>query len=276
MLSIVDIKRELGEGLYLYPIHSESIKGNSLDMHASPFAWSLKTSRRLEIRNGHLILPPCDTALIYTEESIYVSHKIGGSYHSKVTLVSKGLGHIGTTLDSQYLGSTLVAVHNHSDKEYSLRVGAEFVTILFHYLTSPDYRDAQTHDNDPGHPRMLEGMEGADEYIEWRDQNKWTVQKNILYNKMIHSEEYMACKRDFETEQIKFNRKLMLDRTKKYVLTLFLALAILGLFAVPSYLVDLGNASRVLTAITEKVVLPLLLAIVSAQVLLDVKGNRNG
>lgn len=275
MLSIVDIKREIGTNIYLYPIHSDSIKGNSVDLHASQFAWSLKTSKRLDIQNNHLILPPYDTSLIYTEESIYVSEKIGGTYHSKVTLVSKGLGHIGTTLDPKYLGASLIAIHNHSDKPFSLRIGAEFVTIVFHYLASPDYKDARNHDNDPGHPRMLDGLEGKDEYIEWRDQNKWTVQQNILYNKMIDSDEYRKCKQDFEREQIVFNRRRLRDRTKRYLLTIAVFLILFALFAIPSYWIELGSVSQISLTILEKILFPLLVAVVSSQVLFDIKSSKN-
>ncbi len=272
MLSIVDIKKELGNNLFIYPVHQESIKGNSIDFHASRFGWSLKTKRMIADKNKkYLIIPPNDTAMIYTEESIYVSQKIGGTYHSKVTLVCKGLGHIGTTLDPQYLGNSIIAIHNHSNEAFKLRVGAEFVTVIFHYLTSPDYKDARTNDNDPGHPRMLDGYEGKEDYIEWRDQNKWTVQKNLLYNKMIRSEEYITCKEDFKEEQMKFNRKLMMDRTKRYIFTLIISLVILGIFCIPSYLIDMKQVSAIFTAVTERVLFPLFLAILSAQIIVDFK-----
>lgn len=274
MLSIVDIKKELGNNLYIYPIHSDSIKGNSIDFHASQFGWSLRTKKKILDASGtHLVIPPHDTALIYTEEAIYTSPKIGGTCHSKVTLVCKGLGHIGTTLDSQYIGNCIIAVHNHADTSYSLRVGAEFVTFVFHYLTSSDYRDGQTSDNDPGHPRMLDGYEGKDEYIEWRDQNKWIVQQTLLYTKMINSDEYKNCKKDFELEQAKFNRKFWHNKIAKYFITAAALAVVFLLFCVPSYFVDWGQVSAVFRQITERVVLPLILAILSAEIIVDCKRN---
>ena len=91
LLSIVDLKKELGNNIYIYPVHIESIKSNSIDLHISKFAWSLNTKKRIG-DDEYIIIPAHDTALIYTEESIYVSRNIGGSYHSKVTLVSQGAG----------------------------------------------------------------------------------------------------------------------------------------------------------------------------------------
>ena len=84
-------KKELGENIYLYPLTPSSIRGCSLDLRASEFGWSLKTNSRLKIDQGCLILNSNDTALIYTKESIYVSNRIGGTYHSKVGLVSSAL-----------------------------------------------------------------------------------------------------------------------------------------------------------------------------------------
>ena len=43
MLSIVDIKRELGKNIYIFPLDISSIKANSIDLHASQYAWSMQT-----------------------------------------------------------------------------------------------------------------------------------------------------------------------------------------------------------------------------------------
>lgn len=274
MLSIVDIKKELGDNLWIYPIHTESIKGNSIDLHASRFGWSLKTRKPLADPAGeYLIIPPNDTALIYTEEALWVSRKLGGTYHSKVTLVSKGLGHIGTSLDPQYIGNSLMAIHNHAGESYRLRIGAEFVTLILYYLHTPTYQDTNVNDNSPGHSRMLDGLVGKDAYIEWRDQNKWVVQENLLYNKMVSAPEYALCKQEFKQEQIKFNRKLRKTKVFRYVITLAVILTVLALFCIPAYLLELGKASQMFQLLTEKILLPLLLAVLSAQVIVDVRSK---
>ncbi|MCX5964280.1 MAG: hypothetical protein NT070_14395 [Cyanobacteria bacterium] len=70
---------------------------------------------------------------IETNESIWVSKKISGTYHSKVALVSKGLSHIGTTLDPEYVGCSLIAIHNHSNQDVSLTPEIDtFATLVFH------------------------------------------------------------------------------------------------------------------------------------------------
>ena len=50
MLSIVDLKRELGKNIYIYPVHIESIKSNSIDSFSkSSFYNSLNKDSVLQI-----------------------------------------------------------------------------------------------------------------------------------------------------------------------------------------------------------------------------------
>lgn len=273
MLSIVDIKRELGDNIYIYPLHIESIKSNSVDLRVSRFAWSLNTKNRIG-NDEYIIIPPHDTGLIYSEESIFVSNKIGGSYNSKVTLVSKGAGHIGTTLDAQYIGCSLIAIHNHSSVELKLKIGSEFVTLHFWYLNSPDYENAPSHDNEPGHPRMLNGFNGVDEYIEWRDKNTWTTRKKDLFLKMKESEEYRKCKEEYQKELDNFNKGIFKKRTRNYIKVLSVLIAIFIGLAMPAYLFDCGSISEILQTIIEKLLLPVAVAIISTFTFLDFKSDK--
>lgn len=273
MLSIVDIKRELGENIYVYPVHPESIKSNSMDLHVSKYAWSLK-SKEFIGNDKYIIIDPSDTALIYSEESIYVSHKIGGAYNSKVTLVSKGAGHIGTTLDAQYIGCSLVAIHNHSSEQLKLKVGSEFVTLHFWYLYSPDYEKTQSHDNEPGHSRMLNGFSDVDKYIEWRNQNTWTTRKKDLFHKMLESNEYKRCKEEFQKELDIFNKNLVKKRTKKYVCVILVVALVLALIIIPTYFMDLGEKGDSIKNIVEKIVFPIAVAVLTTYVITDIKINK--
>lgn len=273
MLSIVDLKRELGKNIYIYPIHIDSIKSNSIDLHVSKFAWSLATKNAI-YDNGYIVIPPRDTALIYTEESIYVSNRIGGSYNSKVTIVSKGAGHIGTCLDAQYVGCSLVAVHNHSNNNLKLKVGSEFVTLHFWYLNTPDYIDALSHDNDPGHPRILNGFNDVTSYIEYRDQNTWMTRKKDLFLKMIESDNYKLCKKEFEKELDKFNRSKIKHRIKQYIIVFLLISIICALLSIPAYLLDFGSFSDFLKVLVEKIVFPVAVAIFTTFIIVDIKNKE--
>ena len=115
-----------------------NLKGASYNLTASEFAWSLSTKQRIyNSQNKKIIIESGDTALIETNETIWVSKKIMGTYHSRVTQVSHGTGHIGTTLDPNYIGPSLIAVHNHSNDPIELiPEETTFVTLAFQYLSS--------------------------------------------------------------------------------------------------------------------------------------------
>ncbi len=134
MLSNVDIVKELNKNIYIYPIPTE-IRGSSINLTASKWAWSLRTKQSI-VNQGKIRIPASDSALIETEEIIHVTSKISGTYHSKVSLVSKGSGHIGTTLDPAWCGHSLITVHNHSEEDIEIDVGTTFATLIFYYNKS--------------------------------------------------------------------------------------------------------------------------------------------
>ncbi len=98
---------------------------------------------------------PSDTVLILSRESLFVSQRIMGTFHSKVGMVSSGFGHIGTTLDPLWEGPLLFAINNPTakriklvlskiDRDTNLRKHKSFVTVIFQSLVSPA---TTSHDN---------------------------------------------------------------------------------------------------------------------------------
>lgn len=137
MLSNIDILNELNENVFIDPLNLKNIKGSSINLTASKNAWSLKN--KVSIVNGDVIeIPANDTALIMTNELIHVTSKIAGLYHSKVSLVSKGTGHIGTTLDPEWYGQSLIAIHNLSSDICKIKVDETFVSLTLYYLNSEE------------------------------------------------------------------------------------------------------------------------------------------
>lgn len=269
MLSIVDIKRNLGKNIYIYPLTTSSIKSNSVDLHASKFAWSATTKKSLFNGSDKIIIPPHDTALIYTQEAIYVSNKIGGTYHSKVRLVSDGLGHIGTSLDAQYIGLSIIAIHNITNTTKELQVGNEFVTITFFYLHSDDYIDAISHDNPPGHPIIISEFENVKEFQDWEEQNRWCRNKGELYHAMTTSPEYKECKNQFEKEQVVFNRKYIKRKSVKYLLIVTLWILTVAMLSIPAYFVEIEVFSDICLSIVENLSLPIIASIITPNLILD-------
>lgn len=143
ILSDVDIRQEIGENILIYPFWEKHLKGASYNLSASKLAWDLASKDNIyNDQKKAVIIPPNSTALIETEETIWVSQKIAGTYHSRVTQVSHGTGHIGTTLDPNYIGPSLIAVHNHSEEEVKIPLENEpFLTLTFHYLHTPSRKE---------------------------------------------------------------------------------------------------------------------------------------
>lgn len=274
MLSIVDIKKELGKNIYIYPLTTSAIKSNSIDLHASRFAWSVSTKKSLVDNNNRIIIPPHDTALIYSKESIYVSNKIGGTYHSKVRLASEGLGHIGTSLDAQYIGLSIVAIHNITDFAKEIRVGSEFVTIVFYYLHTADFSDTVSNENPPGHPDLLAGLEKKKDFLEWQEKNRWCRNKSDLYEAMKKSDEYRECKECLNTEQVVFNRKFFRKKAVKYVLIFGMSFLITALISIPAYFVQIENLTEICAVIIKNFLLPIIAAIIAANINLDLQEER--
>lgn len=133
MLSDVDIVKELGKNILIYPFDENNLKGASFNLTASEFAWSI-TSKHTIVSGDKIIIPPHDTGIIYTNEVVHITKNISGTFHSRVNDVSNGCGHIGTTLNPGWLGRLLIAITNHTDSPISIDVKEPFVTLIFYYL----------------------------------------------------------------------------------------------------------------------------------------------
>jgi deoxycytidine triphosphate deaminase len=168
VLSDVDIKKELGKNILIYPFCKDNIRGASYNLTASKLAWDLESKNSIYDKANNLInIEPGRTALIETNEAIWVSSKITGSYHSKVKLVSQGLSHIGTTLDPEYLGASLITVHNYGSEIVTLIAEKDtFVTLVFYYVRTLSSINTQGN-NTPGQQLLLNGFKIAPDEKEW-------------------------------------------------------------------------------------------------------------
>jgi len=226
----VDLERELkkSKNIRIYPLTYSSIKGSTYNLTASKYAWSLSSKESL-VKGNKIVIPPNDSALIATKEVIWVSSKICGSYHSKVSIVSAGGGHIGTTLDPEWIGHSLITVHNHSSKN-PLVIGVDktFVSVMFHYLNK---RSTAEQDN---HSSQLDYLykiipDISPESVSYFDES-WKSQPTSLINKMRTGtdSQYDVLIRETKTSKSGINFKLM----KFYlVVASTLLLSLIGIFA---------------------------------------------
>jgi len=191
LLSDEDIKNELGKNIFIYPLKIDLIKGSSINLRPSRLSWSIKTQNSIfNTTSNKIVIPPNDTALIETEETLYITKKISGSYHSRVQLVSKGLGHIGTTLDPGWIGPSLIALHNHSKDVIEIDLNEPFISIMFFYLKSESKKDST---NSPAHPGILGRFNISDFEQKWIDEG-WRKDRRALERIMIECNEYKDLK----------------------------------------------------------------------------------
>lgn len=233
MLSKFDIDKELGRGINVVPFNYKNIKENSINLSASKYAWSMSDGEIIFDQNGNLynidkkeynevdtikiskgessvhtingeevvVLLPFSTTLIQTKEVIAVGNYIGGTYHSKVGIVSQGIGHIGTMLGPNFAGHSLIAVHNVSQIPLKIKVNETFVSIIFHYLNSPiDYGNPTIN----GHTDKMASL-GIHLSVEDAQvlEEDWKSNINLVQEEMSKDENYKEYKKTLRKRKIK-------------------------------------------------------------------------
>ena len=204
VLSYKDIKRMLGKKIFIHPYKPENLKECSYNLTLSRYAYSIDDKKILINAKNEIVIPKHETAMLITNESIYVTGEICGTYHSKVSLVSKGLSHISTILDPYYIGKSAITVHNYSNKDIILEVGATFVTLVFYRVTTRvDYQDKQIEDNHQSREDLVDykitefkdpelDMNFKKEYL--KDIGRWSQDKCMTNDSSIKEE----CRKDLE------------------------------------------------------------------------------
>ena len=194
MLSIEDIYREMGKNIYVCPVKTENFRDNSIDLTASEFAWTSKGVYIYDSEKDWINIPPHETACILTREAIYVKGKIGGTLHSRVSLVEEGFGHIGTMLDPEYCGQLLIMLHNTSDENQKIMNikksinGVRIVSLAFYYLKTPiSEKNLAT---PPSHLDKISRLDTDGRYMNWLNSNSWINNPKNL--KAHYKENYEA------------------------------------------------------------------------------------
>ncbi|GAX41643.1 hypothetical protein NIES4075_26400 [Tolypothrix sp. NIES-4075] len=205
-LSNIDIEKELVKGnIKIFPFKKDNLKGASYNLTASHLAWKIPDTNNdsyTSIYNAsvnQIIIPGRACVLIVTNEAIWVSEGIAGTYHSKVKLVSQGIGHIGTTLDPGYMGVSVIALHNHTEKDINITPGeTTFTSIMFQFVRSKS--DPEQHDNRPGRPDILNKVGLTDK------ENEWLNERFRNYKESLQTQLKKDSK-DFQDLRNKYNNK---------------------------------------------------------------------
>lgn len=152
LLTDTDIIKLLGKEIVIEPFSDDCLTPVGYDLRVGDFVYSLSRGLLSPDTDGKYTIKSGESILILTQEFVWVSDHIGGTFHSKVSMVSKGFSHIGTTLDPRWSGPLLIATSNRGNKDLTLSVGQSFVTLLFYRTKS---RATRPHQKPPARRDIL-------------------------------------------------------------------------------------------------------------------------
>lgn len=166
MLSRDDFIHALADGdLKIFPFDKKNLTGIGYNLSTTDFAFSVSRGILLTIHEEtlssgirrYVTIPGNDTVLFFSKEYIEINSKLAGTFHSKVSRVSQGLGHISTTLDPTWKGQLLISINNPTDADIEFDLaknGGNIMTLLLHKLDTP-VTGENIHDNNKGRCELL-------------------------------------------------------------------------------------------------------------------------
>ncbi|MBW4665217.1 MAG: hypothetical protein KME01_13605 [Chroococcus sp. CMT-3BRIN-NPC107] len=222
VLSEWDIVNELGRGILFYPFKGKanSIRGCCLCLTASKYGYTFQIDEnnnqkivtpliRTEANSNkeYLLIPKRKTAVIWTNESILLKSYFCGSVHSKVKLVSKGIGNLGTRVNPNYGGVLAVALHNLSETDIRIDVGEVIAYVRVYKLNSASSCSRQIDEAGKISDAIPEGFVCPPELNRWLNDlsNLWVKGDSSTLEKILkQSAEYNHVKDELKQKSIRY------------------------------------------------------------------------
>jgi deoxycytidine triphosphate deaminase len=155
----------------------------------TPVGYDLRVGNRYSslLRGYHDIddkisILPGDTVLIETLEKVGMprNRSLSALVESMVSIVSKGLSHISTTIDADWNGPLLIAIHNFTKNIIELKKEQPFFTVVFFENKSPSTREWQR-DADRGRADiLLKNIAISNEILRKHERRKGAIKISIL------------------------------------------------------------------------------------------------
>lgn len=194
------------KGILIHPLEKGSIRSCNLCLTASKYAYSIGEEKQLTTykdvkEKEYLHIPPKDTVLIWTNESIFLSKFFCASLHSPTSLVSQGIGHLGTRINPNWYGILCIPIHNLSKKPikiYIQDIKNPIAYLMIHKLVGKSSEDG----NIDGGSRLdiINGLHNKEEICEYYHsrENIW-MSSNIksLQAKISENNEYIRITDNF-------------------------------------------------------------------------------
>lgn len=187
VLSRDDIIRAIRDGsLEVYPLDPRNLTGIGFNLSTTYFVFSLTKGALLPVleeittqgKEHCVYVPAGDTVLLFSREYIAVDNTIAGTFHSKVSCVCQGFGHVSTTLDPTWQGQLILSLNNPTKKAIKLNLDkpGNIVTMLLYALDTP-VTGPDIHDNNRGRCDLLlnrfaeppEGSGYKEKFLELRE-----------------------------------------------------------------------------------------------------------
>lgn len=261
MLSHLDIEKELGKGINIVPFNSDNLKENSINLCTSKMAWTLSSGTiyydgeyNLSSRNNtkktltqrkfskggsavlgdYIVLLPFSTTLIETKEVLGIANYIGGTYHSKVSMVSIGIGHIGTMLGPNFNGHSLIALHNISPDPIKLKIGESFVSIVFHKLDTPIVTNNATEN---AHLSRLTsyGVHPTKDEIDYLDKD-WKKKFDSIQDGMLEDKNFIAFQKHIKSNKHKRFKRFLKPTILIPTLIALCIILVLGIYSIKTFI----------------------------------------
>ncbi|MBD2294050.1 hypothetical protein H6G06_11235 [Anabaena sphaerica FACHB-251] len=227
VLSDRDIIRELGRGILFHPLKPSpkskflkgSIRASDLCFTASENAYSMGLQQTLSIQTEStpdkpneeqkfFYILPRDTALVWTDESVWLSNQFRGSLYSVVEQASEGLGHIGTRVNPCWAAVLCIPLHNLSDKPLRIDVRNVNKPIAYLAIEKLSSRSSITPNSDnAGRLDLLQGKPNCQailEYYSSKNENSWMTNREELKERMLKSDEYQELKKGVKDTLLSF------------------------------------------------------------------------
>lgn len=210
--------KHLGKNIFIWPFNPANLKGSTYNLTASKIAYYKENGENISVidQDDVINIPEKKTVLIQTEESIYVTKNICGTYHAKVKMVSKGLSSISTTLDPYYFGTSLIAVTNLSDKTIKINSGETFCSLMLYKMRGASY---EKHDNLPFRSDISSNIINKFIFLEKNKCNSCT-DFDSCENKLRYNDENIKdIKKEFTdwfNQDFRKNRNDLIEKVKYY------------------------------------------------------------
>ncbi len=134
MMKYEELIDAIGKSILIYPLCEKNIRGSSVCLTSSQYAWSLKTKNLLPGNENSISIEPHDIAILLTNETISINKSIAGSCIANLYLSAMGLSMNSTLIDPGYTGRLLITFTNNSSQTVHIQFGDKIAHIRFHAL----------------------------------------------------------------------------------------------------------------------------------------------